>query len=379
MKKYIVRSDIPKDPALIIKNQLILGPGIWNGKKFTAEQIKKGISLTDWADIQRRAIVYGHRVDGDASPDEWLGYHSIPEYRESTKEYPEGMYADLYFYDENLARKIAYGGAKAGVSERLKYSDMFDGVDIHGFINLSVVDNPACKLAYLNLSDEGGIHTAEIMSPQYINLSEYQEEKEEEEENKIIENSYDSSSENKLDDNDNYIIERRLSDAKTEEIEVVNTENLSDKKENMEDNQTKEDSNEQKSAQVVDDKFNELEKKIAELEKKLQEDKEKTIVSQPHNETVVKPTEEPKTSNSIEITSSSQNSNKEVIDALNEMKENMNKVITENTRINTEVQKVANPQSVARTSPNMDISSRDDDVVTKLVKQYEAMHNIDNE
>lgn len=57
----------------------------------------------------------------------------------------------------------------------------------------------------------------------------------------------------------------------------------------------------------------------------------------------------------------------------------MNKVITENTRINTEVQKVANPQSVARTSPNMDISSRDDDVVTKLVKQYEAMHNIDNE
>ena len=336
MKKYIVRGDIPKDPALIIKNQLLLGPGIWNGKKFTSEQIQKGMSLTKWADIGKRSIIYGHRVDGDASPDQWLGFHTIPTYMTKEKDgvKNEGMYADLHFYDENIARKIAYGGAKAGVSERLEFRDGYEGVQIDGFLNLSVVDNPACKLAYLNLSDEGDIHTAEIMSPNYINLSEQ-------------------------DDSDLPKAERGSGNAKT-----VN---------------------------MSDEKINELEAKIVALEEMIkaaavkQEPtpepvkeivkeqvtapvapeplKEPVAVQQPKTETIVEPTT---TANKpVEITAPITD-NSEVVNAIKEMSDTVSKAMTEAT-------KVANPQSVAPTSPNQ-ISSRDDDITNKLIMQYDALH-----
>jgi len=369
MKKFIVRHDIPKDPALIIENQLLLGPGIWNGQKFTAEEIKRGIELTDWTDKQRKSIIYGHRVDGDASPDQWLGYHSTPEYREQTDDYVEGMYADLYIYDENLARKIAYGGAKAGVSERLQFRNSFDGIKIEGYVNLSIVDNPACKLAYLNLSDDGDVHTAEIMSPNFINLS---EEKPSDDSN--ISSSSEQNTEDNNKDSSLHSTERRfLNNAKTEKLDVVNTENLSDKNNNNMENDNKQDSN-------VDTKYQELkseleskfEARYAELEKKFQENSEKIIESHTNKETKdVSPAVEPIANRAVEITQP--NFNREVVDAISKMSEKMEKVMTESS-------KIANPQSVARTNPlQVDYSSRDDEVVTKLVKQYEAMHNIQNE
>lgn len=426
MKKFIVRGDIPKDPALIIKNQLLLSPGVWNGKKFTADQIKRGMSLTNWADSQRRSIIYGHRVDGDASPDEWLGYHTVPEYRESDGLSLEGMYADLYIYDEGLARKIAYGGAKAGVSERVKYRDTFNEIEIEGFYNLSIVDNPACRVAYLNLSHEGDVHTVEIMSPSFINLSDEESDKNNSKDisgdinssnsrgsevdelsnsrtssnmdNTDISNLSSSSSDNQREDakDDTLSSERRLSKAKTEENNVM-TENLSDLNNKMEnEKQNKQDvtdkvNDSDKNNSIVDTKYQELESKISELQKQIEN------IAKPQDTTVTTAntvTNNGDTNNSVsnrepnlnpdlkpnlspdlkpvEITASN-SLNKEVIDAIKEMNDNMVKVMKPIDN------PVPNPQTVARTNPNFNVSSSDDEVITKLVKQYEALHNIQNE
>jgi hypothetical protein len=370
MKKFIVRGDIPKEPALIIKNQLLLAPGIWNGKKFTAEEIKKGISLTNWADAQRRSIIYGHRVDGDASPDQWLGYHTIPKYHELSKEYPvEGMYADLHLYDENLARKIAYGGAKAGVSERLQFRDSYDNIKIDGFINLSVVDNPACKVAYLNLSDEGDVHTAEIMSPNFINLS---EDSELGADITIESNSNTEGNEEIISDDINNSNERRLNNAKTEELEVVNTTNLSDKNESMEEKTDLKEPAKTSESNANNEKFNVLEGKIKELESMLLEANKSNLAKQEPKIETTKVDEPKDNSKPVELTKSS---NDDIVGAIKEMNENMTKVMTETIKASN----IQNPQTVARTNPNETNSSRDDDVVTNLVKQWEIMHDIQNE
>ncbi|MFW6173784.1 MAG: hypothetical protein ACOC5T_08570, partial [Elusimicrobiota bacterium] len=174
-KKFIVRGDIPKEPALTIKNQLLLSPGEWKGQRITREAIKNGIENTDWNSQDARTIIYGHRTNdestyfGDPSPDEWVGYHSEPKYLTLSDgvDY-EGMYADLYIFDNELASKIAYGKAKAGISEGMEFD--YNSGNIKNFINSSVVNNPACKLAYLNLS-EGDNKALGVMEPRFLNLA----------------------------------------------------------------------------------------------------------------------------------------------------------------------------------------------------------------
>lgn len=176
-KQFIVRGDIPKEPALTIKNQLLLSPGEWKGQKITREAILEGIRNTNWDSQEARSLIYGHRTNdestyyGDPSPDEWVGYHSEPRYLTSSDgvDY-EGMYADLYIYDNELASKLAYGNAKAGISEGMEY-DYYSG-KINKFINSSVVNNPACKLAYLNLSEDSKVAQVGLMEPRFLNLAE---------------------------------------------------------------------------------------------------------------------------------------------------------------------------------------------------------------
>jgi hypothetical protein len=254
------------------------------------------------------------------------------------------------------------------------------------------VDNPACRIAYLNLSDEGDLHKAEILSPNFINLSDEgdnsmgteinsisnsntedngmdinKENKEDKEEQKIAD-----SSENKLDDINNSN-ERRLSNKITEDLDVVKTENLSDENKSMENVTENKTDN-----PIVDTKYQELESKVGELEKKLQEFSSKTLESyKPANVDSDNGNREPvinDSSKNVEITSS----NKDVVNAIKEMNDNVTKVMTETIKANIS-NAIPNPQTVAKTNPNVDIQSRDDDVVTKLVKQFEEMHNIQNE
>lgn len=363
-KQFIVRPDVPKEPALIIKNQLLLSPGKWKGQTISRESILNGLQNTHWGDGKSNSIIYGHRTNttstylGDPSPDMWVGYHSPPKYLTLADGVSvEGMYADYYIYDTDLASKLAYGGVRAGVSEGMEY-DYRTG-EINRFINSSVVNDPACKNAFLNLSEEEESKGMELSEPRFLNMSKEEEKKEKEE--------LKEDKESKEEKNDN-TAERRL-----------NGENM-DK--DMED-----------KIKAFDDKVSKVESALDEISKKLSEKKEEEKpkeekkVEEPKSDEPKETVDEPKISEVKESKpekveekkpvvmdapakeEESKKDNSEVVNAINKMGD----------KFTEEVKKVANPQSVAPTNPNAAQSNMDDEKVTdQLVEQYSKLHPENN-
>lgn len=154
-KKIKVRSDVPKEPALIIENQLLLKPGVWKNIPLTAEEIKKGLLYnTDWEDKRNSSIYYGH---DPKKTENWVGLYDNRRYLTLQDGVDvEGFYGDLKIYDTNLASKLAYGGAKMAVSQGMDYAWGNNGPTDLKFNHLGIVHDPGCRdeRLFLNLDNE---------------------------------------------------------------------------------------------------------------------------------------------------------------------------------------------------------------------------------
>ena len=129
---------------LVIKDRVLLSPGVWNGLTFTAEEIKKGFDTTDWTKKENYALIYDH----DERAVNWLGNVVNLRYLEDG-----ALVGDLEIFDENLALKLTKGAAKLGISAKLLGMEDEEGAFVNfSFNNFSVVYEPACKNAYINLS-----------------------------------------------------------------------------------------------------------------------------------------------------------------------------------------------------------------------------------
>ncbi len=330
MTRFIVRGDLPKEPALKIERQLILSPGEWKKVKISAEAIRKGIENTDWSNPENRSIIYGHRDHtdykylGDPSPEEWLGNISVPEYLTLSDGVPvEGMYADFNFYDENLSRKIAYGGVRCGVSAGMKF-DYRTG-SIESFQRQSIVKNPACKKAFLNLSDDDRV--METMEPKFLTLTD-----------------------------DTQSIERRIDD-----------------KSKMDEDKMKK----------LEDEKNALEEKIVQLEKdkseavKLSEDKVATSKVEIHDSTIIdKKVDGPKEETKVDPEVKGQTPviiEKEVTKEVSDNTEVVNAIKDMSNKFSEDVKKLATPATAAGTDPNAIVSS-EDTTTNELVEKYLDLH-----
>jgi hypothetical protein len=320
MTKFIVRGDIPKDPALIVKNHLLLCPGVWKGQKISREAIINGLQNTNWDDSAVRAVIYSHKTNnetqyfGDASPDIWVGNHTIPKYLTLSDGVPvEGLYADLELYDEQFARKVVYGKMRCGTSAGMEYDYRNDM--INKFINQSIVSNPACKLAYLNLSEEES--DMNTLEPTFLNLEEAKEKPKEESNSETTERRDDDKA--KMDEERIIALEKQISEMK---------ELLSKQKE--------------------------------------EKPKEPEVKEQPKED----PKPEPKVDKSSEPvviereTIREVDNNKEVVEAINKMSENFS----------NEIKRVARPETVAETDPHATMKSSEDEVTDKLLQKYDALH-----
>lgn len=136
----------------IIKDVLLLSPGIWNGKKFSQESISNGYYKTDWSNKENYALIYSH----DERAENWVGNAINRRLTEDGK-----LYGDLELYDKTLAIKLGKGKAKLGISAKI-YGELSDegDFDIARFNNFSVVYNPACTEAFINLSEGNGVVTS---------------------------------------------------------------------------------------------------------------------------------------------------------------------------------------------------------------------------
>jgi len=162
----------------ILKDKILMSPGVWNNFYYSPDVIKTIFKKTDWNDPKIRALFLDH-VDDRAA--EWIGEIINPKLVNGN------VIGDLAILDKPTAIKLAYG-AKFGVSPKVigeaDYNKrMYDG----HFENFSVVINPAVKTTFLNseikIKNKGGENMPktkeEILEEEEPTVSEEETKKEE--------------------------------------------------------------------------------------------------------------------------------------------------------------------------------------------------------
>lgn len=153
MAKVKVREDVPKEPAMVIQDQLILTPGVWNGVPLSDVEIRKGLLNTNWGDTRNSSLYYGH---DPKKTENWVGRYVNRRYLTlSDGVDAEGIYADLEIWDVGLASKLAGGKAKFAVSQGMDYIWTRTGPTDIRYNHVGIVYDPGCKndRVFLNLED----------------------------------------------------------------------------------------------------------------------------------------------------------------------------------------------------------------------------------
>lgn len=128
----------------LLKDRVLLSPGVWNGLNFSKNQIELAFKNTDWTNKENFALIYDH----DPRASNWLGNVINIHLSEDG-----AVVGDLELFDEDLINKLVLGKAKLGISARVLGSENdFGEFENFTFNNFSVVYDPACKNAYINLS-----------------------------------------------------------------------------------------------------------------------------------------------------------------------------------------------------------------------------------
>jgi hypothetical protein len=145
----------------VIPNKVLLSEGLWNGYFFSAQDISEAFKLTDWHNKKNFELIKDH-ADKPLSVDSFIGYvrnmkiAGNGEKDSDGNDIPMGsLVGDLELWDKDMVIKLALAKAKFGISAKLKGYEEGTNFRIQSFANFSVVDNPACKSAYINLSDNG--------------------------------------------------------------------------------------------------------------------------------------------------------------------------------------------------------------------------------
>jgi len=131
----------------ILKDVTLLSPGNWNGLKFSADEIRNAFQLTDWHDKKNYELIKDH-ADKPLSVNDWVGY--VRNIRLSSD---GSLVGDLELWDEQMIIKLVHAKAKFGISAKVLGMEMDGEFRNFTFANFSIVDNPACKEAYVNLSE----------------------------------------------------------------------------------------------------------------------------------------------------------------------------------------------------------------------------------
>jgi len=126
----------------IVKNKVLMSPGIWNNYLYTKDAIAGAYERTDWNDKEIRSLFLDHK---DRDSLEWVGEVINPVIS------PDGeVRGDLVVVDKPTAMKLHYG-AKFGISPKVEGKATDDNVmQEFLFRNMSIVINPAVKTAYIN-------------------------------------------------------------------------------------------------------------------------------------------------------------------------------------------------------------------------------------
>lgn len=135
------------------KDIVLMSPGKWNDRVYTADDIVKAYNNTDWNDNHNNSMFSDHK---DMETDKWLGYVRNIRLKDNNT-----IIGDFYCYDFDRSIKLKFGKMKSGVSPKVEGLD--DGTYMSDFTytNFSHVIKPAVKTAYIYNSEGGEKITAD--------------------------------------------------------------------------------------------------------------------------------------------------------------------------------------------------------------------------
>ena len=143
--------DLEKDVKLpyVIKDKILMSPGIWNGYYYSPDAIKEAFTNTEWKNKEIRSLFLDHLdgTDGRMGSLSWVGEIQNPKLVNDT------VVGDLVLVDKPTAIKLHYG-AKMGISPKVHGGEENGNMQKFLFDNFSVVINPAVKTAYINNSQK---------------------------------------------------------------------------------------------------------------------------------------------------------------------------------------------------------------------------------
>jgi len=136
-----------------------MGPGVWNGNLYTSEEIIKAFKNTNWNDKEVRALFFDHE---DKRLSKQAGMVENP------KLVGDKVLGDLYLYDKDAIIKVGLAKYRCGISPKVGgQEDSNRKMSDFKYLNFSIVTNPACKKAFINMSEQ----STQVLSQINIQLS----------------------------------------------------------------------------------------------------------------------------------------------------------------------------------------------------------------
>lgn len=165
--KQVLASPVKKELALKLpqtfEDILLLCPGVWNGLEYNSLEINNAFLNTDWNDKSNTHLYLDHQDTQERGVANWAGFVKNPRMIDGE------LRGDLEVWDEPTARFLREAEAKFGVSATLEglHDESDDSVRSFHFNSFSIVTNPGCKPAWINLSQDEGLRKIRAISKMY--------------------------------------------------------------------------------------------------------------------------------------------------------------------------------------------------------------------
>jgi hypothetical protein len=143
---------------VVLKDILILAPGRWNNVDYTELEIMKAFNNTDWNDRKFTSLYLDHQDTKERGVGNWVGYVKNRRLENSS------LYGDLEIWNPMIGAFLSQAKAKFGISATLAgRENKREGKmeDFH-FESFSIVTDPACKPAMINLSNVNMVQNSDV-------------------------------------------------------------------------------------------------------------------------------------------------------------------------------------------------------------------------
>ena len=135
---------------ITLKNILLLSPGNWNNVDYTELEIQKAFNNTDWNDRKFRTLYLDHQDTKERGVGNFSGFVQNPRLVNGS------LYGDLEVWNPMIGAFLSQAKAKFGVSATLagRENKQLGRIEDFHFESFSIVTDPACKPAMINLSNK---------------------------------------------------------------------------------------------------------------------------------------------------------------------------------------------------------------------------------